>query len=100
MNQRIATETDPRFAYRRDGQLKHSDRCRMAFGRLDPENCARCAERAAEREQGVAAREHAGFEQMRRRETADMRRSEEIRHHFRHEHSREKCGPVCTFGDW
>jgi hypothetical protein len=92
---------DPRVAYRKDGQLKHSALCRMAFGRLDPENCARCDQRATERAEGVPARIHEGFEALRRREANDARQLEEIRAHFASaKHRTGGCGVCCTFGDW
>jgi hypothetical protein len=92
---------DPRVAYRKDGQLKHSPACAMAFGRLDPENCARCEQRATERAEGVPARTHDGFERMRQAERDDARRAEEIRAHFASDkHRSGGCGVCCTFGDW
>lgn len=90
--------TDSRVAYRKDGQLKHSSSCRMAFGRLDPENCARCA---TERAEGVPARIHEGFAALRRREANDARQLEGIRAHFATEkHRTGGCGVCCTYGDW
>lgn len=86
-----------REAYRGDGQLKHSLECRMAFGRLDPERCARCEERQAERDQGIEARTHAGIEARRRNADEDARRSREIQ---RHDCKKERCGIVCTAFDW
>ncbi|WP_280427831.1 hypothetical protein [Nocardia brasiliensis] len=92
---------DPRVAYRADGELKHVDGCKRRFSFLDTENCARCAQRATEREEGIPARRHAGFERLRERETADARRAEEIRAHFASaKHRGGGCGVCCTYGDW
>ena len=81
--------------YAKNGNLMHSDGCRMAFGRYDAGNCPRCAELAS----GAAARPRFGGKIT--RQADDQRRCDEITAHFRsHKHLSGGCGPVCTFGDY
>lgn len=87
-----------RIAYCKDGvTLKHSPSCRMAFGRLDPQNCARCEEREQERKQGIEARTNAAVEAKQRNAYYQSMRDAEIRNH---DCKAERCGIVCTRFDW
>ena len=80
--------------YAKNGDLKHSDECTMAFGHKDS-NCPRCVELLA----GSAPRKRFGG-----RKTAaeiDAQRCVEIKAHFASaRHLSGGCGPVCTFGEW
>jgi peptidyl-tRNA hydrolase len=67
---------------------KHSDTCKMTFGRKDPA-CSRCRELLA----GAKPRAWANT----RKALDDARHLAEIR---AHDCTRAGCGPVCTFGDW
>lgn len=82
-----------RHAYRRDGQLKHSVDCSMAFGKLDPEHCARCEQRQAEKAQGIPARRDYG----KAARELDAQRLTEVR---RHDCKASGCSIVCTAFDW
>lgn len=64
---------------------KHSNNCRMAFGRKDP-NCPRCQELLN------------GAKPLTwNNQSQDSRRVEAIK---AHDCKKAGCGSVCTFGDW
>lgn len=65
---------------------KHSNDCKMAFGRKDP-NCPRCQELIS----GAKSRSWGNSRQI------EQLRILEIRNH---DCKRSGCGPVCTFGEW
>ena len=80
------------MAWKTQQGVKHSDDCKMVFGRKDP-NCPRCQELLA----GSAPRQWNGS----RRIENDRRLCVEIREHFHsHKHLSGGCGPVCMFGEW
>ena len=70
---------------------KHSEDCKMAFGRKDP-SCPRFQELL----NGAAPIKWSQSFQQR-----DALRCAEIDAHFRsHKHLSGGCGVVCTFGEW
>lgn len=69
---------------------KHLYNCARVFKRYDP-YCPRCQELA----NGAAPRE--GWSDFKR---AFEKRQAEYDAKHRKECSREKCGPVCTYGEW
>jgi hypothetical protein len=78
--------------YNKDGSLKHSTECQMAFGRKD-EECPRCLEML----NGAPARKswHKSYY------AAQQAASNEIKAHFSsHKHLTGGCGAVCTYGEW
>lgn len=78
--------------YNKDGTLKHSNECKMAFGRKDA-NCPRCQELL----NGAKAR--AGWQSKYYAEQQQQLAA--IRAHYNsHKHLSGACGPVCTFGDY
>lgn len=90
-----------------DARLEHT--CNPAkpgkalpFGKPDPTGkCLRCAERAAEREQGIPAREpHPRIQWTIDRRQRDAQRSREIEKHFAPGGGHENCGPISTCFDW
>jgi hypothetical protein len=84
---------DPRVARRKDGALKHTAACRMAFGRYDVAACARCEELAA----GAPARADQSHGVRGRRARIDAELREEVR---RHDCRVRRCGLVCTAFEW
>ena len=76
----------------KDGSLKHSDDCKMVFGRKDP-NCPRCQELLS----GAPARDGWQKGYYSQKKLDEKQRLEEIKSH---DCEKSNCGPVCTFGDW
>ncbi len=75
------------MSWKKSNTTKHSDTCNMAFGRKDA-TCPRCIELIA----GANPVQWAPS-----RAQIDAQRCAEIR---RHDCRANRCGVVCTFGDW
>lgn len=82
--------------HNKNGSLKHSTECKMAFGRKDSE-CPRCVELLSGAEtRGGWQKDH--FEM---KKHAEMIEDEARMAHFKsHKHLSGACGSVCTFGEW
>jgi len=73
--------------YTKQGELKHSTECKMAFGRKDKE-CPRCVELLS----GAATR--SGWQK--HYYANEAQKISDIK-----EHSKTcKCFPLCTYGEW
>jgi hypothetical protein len=72
----------------KDGSLKHSNECKMAFGKKDPK-CPRCVELIN------GAQPRKAWDYLSKQNEAN--RIQAIREH---DCKKSGCGPVCTFGDW
>ena len=80
--------------YAKNGDVMHSDGCKMSFGRKDA-RCPRCIELMA------GSEPRARFGGRETRQQIDARQCAEVREHFAsHKHLSGGCGPVCTFGEW
>jgi len=83
--------------YNKDGSLRHSMDCKMAFGRKDV-NCPRCAEMLS----GAPTRSgwQSGYFETKKRQVEVEKASRAA--HFAPDgpHATGKCGPVCTAFDW
>lgn len=78
--------------YAKNGQLKHSGQCNMAFGRKD-EKCPRCVEMM----NGASPRSgwQKGYYENKKRD--EENRLESIRNH---DCVKSRCGYVCTAFEW
>jgi len=80
--------------YAKNGDIMHSDGCRMSFGKKDA-HCPRCIELMS----GSAPRARFGGRMT--RAERDVQACKEITAHFQsHKHLSGGCGVVCTFGEW
>lgn len=77
--------------YAKNGDIMHSEGCKMAFGKKD-QRCSRCIELMC----GAPKRSWSpSFKQR------DAQACREVQAHFdSHKHKSGGCGPVCTFGEW
>lgn len=76
----------------KNGDLKHSHECQMAFGRKDAQ-CPRCVTMM----HGAPARKGWQHDYY----TVKARQEERLRQEIReHDCNKSHCGPVCTAFDW
>lgn len=76
----------------KDGSLRHSNECKMNFGRKDHE-CPRCVEML----NGAAPRDGWQKRYFCKQKQEEEARLNAVRHH---DCKKSNCAPVCTFGDW
>lgn len=74
--------------YNKNGELKHSQECKMVFGRKDA-NCHRCVELL----NGGLTRDGWQKSYFQQKKTSDI---QDIRTHM----NNCNCGAVCTYGEW
>lgn len=77
--------------HNKDGSLKHSNECKMAFGKKDHE-CPRCVEML----NGAPARSGWQKDYYETKKIAEENRLRHIKNHK----CTEKCGFICTAFEW